>query len=68
MTNKPVFKLKKGALHKQLGIKQGKKIPVATLDTKLAAAKKSGDVQTERRLVFAKNARHFHHAKGHGNA
>ena len=55
-------------MHKQLGIKQGEKIPVATLDTKLAAAKKSGDVQTERRLVFAKNARHFHHAKGHGNA
>ena len=60
--------LKKGALHQQMGVKQGEKIPVADLHSKLAAAKKSGDVQTERRVVFALNAKHFHHGKGNGNA
>jgi len=68
MTKKPVFKLKKGALHSQMGVKQGEKIPVADLHSKLAAAKKRGDVTTERRVVFALNARHFHHGKGHGNS
>jgi len=65
---KPVFKLKKGALHKQMGVKQGEKIPVADLHAKLAAAKKRGDVTTERRVVFALNARHFYHGKGHGGS
>jgi len=60
--------LKKGALHKQMGVAQGEKIPVADLHAKLAAAKKRGDTQTVRRVVFALNARHFHHAKGHGNS
>jgi hypothetical protein len=55
-----------GLLHKKLGKKEG--APLGDLGSKIAAAKKSGNVKLERELVFAQNARHFRHAKGHGNA
>lgn len=60
------IKIKKsheGLLHQDLHVAAGKKIPVEELHSKLAAAKKRGDVAEERRLVFAINARHFHHNK-----
>lgn len=47
--------VKKGALHKQLGIPQGKNIPVS----KLEALKNSKDPQTRKRANFALNARHW---------
>lgn len=50
---------KPGALHRDLGIPQGKKIPQATLD---AAAKKPGKVGQRARL--AKTMRGFKHADG----
>lgn len=53
----PVFKLKKGALHKQLGIPQGEKIPVSTLKEKA----KSNNETTRKRAQFALNARKFKH-------
>jgi hypothetical protein len=51
--------LKEGALHKQLHIKAGRKIPVARLR---AAVKKGGKLG--KRAQFALNARKFHHPKG----
>lgn len=59
---KVVFHLKEGAEHKALGVKQGDKIPVSKLEHAKAAAEKSGNVQAERRAVFALNARHFNHS------
>lgn len=56
------FHLQEGAEHKALGVKQGEKIPVAKLEHAKAAAKASGNVQAERRAVFALNARKFHHS------
>ena len=53
-----------GELHHDLHISEDKPIPVAELHAKLAAAKRSGNVAEERRLVFAINAHHFHHNKG----
>lgn len=53
------FKIKKGALHKQLGISQGKKIPVSTLQK----LKNSNNPLTRKRANFALNARKFHHGK-----
>jgi hypothetical protein len=45
--------VEKGALHKQLGIKAGKKIPVSTLEK----LKTSKDPQTRKRANFALNVR-----------
>lgn len=42
-------KIKKGALHKQLGIPEGQKIPVSKLD---AAAKKGGKLGARARLAL----------------
>jgi hypothetical protein len=53
---KPFGKLKKGQLHRDLHIPQGKKIPVSRLR---AAAKRKGVVG--RRARFALNARKFKH-------
>ena len=50
------FKLKKGALHKELGISTKKKIPLATLKK---AAKAKGILG--KRARFALNARKFKH-------
>ena len=49
--------LKKGALHRTLGVKQGEKIPAA----KLAKAKHSSNPLTRKRAVFAENAKHWAH-------
>ena len=48
--------LKKGALHREMGIKQGKKIPVA----KLEAEKAKGGLAAKR-AQFAINARKWSH-------
>jgi hypothetical protein len=50
--------LKKGALHKALGISQGSKIPAS----RLQAAKKKGGLMAKR-AQFALNARKWNHAK-----
>lgn len=50
-------KIKKGALHKQLGIPEGKKIPYSELDS----LKKSANPQTRKRANFAINARKWNH-------
>ncbi len=55
------FHLRKNALHSELGIKSGEKIPSELLATKLAAAKKSGNTILEKRIIFAQNAKHFKH-------
>lgn len=53
--------VKKGALHKELGIKQGEKIPAS----RLAAAKKSSNPLERKRATFAQNAKKWaHKAKG----
>lgn len=50
------LKLKKGALHKDLGVAQGKKIPSSKLKIK------KGDSPLEkRRKQFAINAKGWHH-------
>ena len=50
-----------GLLHKRMGIKKGKKISEGSLEKEKAAAKKSGDVKELREVVFAENARKWHH-------
>ncbi len=61
--NKMAFKkklklhLKKGALHKDLGVKEGEKIPEKKLEVK------DNDSTLEiKRKVFAQNAKKWHHA------
>lgn len=49
--------IKKGALHKEMGIAPGKPIPTAKLQAVKAAAKRSGDTTEEKRANFALNAR-----------
>ena len=54
--------IKKGGLHKDLGIKQGEKIPVSLLASKIARLKKKKnktveEVKKERELVYAQNAK-----------
>lgn len=54
MTKKPMkLNLKKGALHKDLGVPQGKKIPMA----KLEKAKHSNSALERKRANFAINAK-----------
>lgn len=55
MAMKKPIKVKKGALHKELGIPSSKKIPAKTLNSALAKAKKTGNTTLEKRVVFAKN-------------
>jgi hypothetical protein len=59
-----IKKSHEGQLHEDLHMKKDEPIPVSELHEKLAAAKRSGNVAEERRLVFAINAHHFHHNKG----
>jgi hypothetical protein len=47
----------KGKLHRDLGVKPGKKIPVA----KMEAAKKGASPAERKRIQFAENARKFKH-------
>lgn len=55
------FHLKKGALHSELHVASGKKIPVAELEAKKASAKRTGNTTLEKRVTFALNARKFKH-------
>lgn len=57
---KPFGNLKKGALHSDLGIKQGEKIPVS----RLKSAANSSNETLRKRAQFALNARSFAHPKG----
>lgn len=47
----------KGKLHAELGVKKGKKIPLA----KLEKAEHSKSAAERKRAVFAENARHWRH-------
>jgi len=54
--------IRKGGLHKNLGIPQNKKIPLSLIEKKLNALKKkknktAKEVKLEKRLVFAKNSK-----------
>ena len=51
------LKLKKGALHKELGVAKGKKIPVS----KIKAAEHSKNPTERKRAQFADNARKWNH-------
>ncbi len=55
------LKLKKGALHSDLGIAQDKPIPTKTLNKKLKTAKKGS--KFKKRLNFAKVARKWNKKK-----
>lgn len=46
-----------GALHRELGVPQGEKIP----ERKLEAAEHSGNEKLRKRAQLAENARHFNH-------
>lgn len=50
--------LKKGALHKELGVPQGKKIPHGKLEKALSG----GSPLEKKRAQFAENASHWNHA------
>lgn len=54
----PFAHLKKGALHKQLGVPQNQKIPVSRLE----AAAESHNPLLRKRAHFALNARQFKHS------
>ena len=49
--------IKKGALHKRLGIPKGDKIPTSRIRADLAKAKRAGDIHHERQDVLALNFR-----------
>ena len=58
-----VIKIKKshkGLLHKNLGVKAGKKIS----SSKLSKAKKTASKAVKKRIVFAQNARKWNHTGG----
>lgn len=54
-----IQKSHEGLLHRKLGIPQGDKIPVKTLEK----AKHSSSPELRREAAFAMNARHFDHKK-----
>lgn len=56
-----IKKSHEGKLHKSLHASG--KIPSSELESRLAAAKKSGNVKLEKELVFAENARKWNHKK-----
>lgn len=47
------LKLKKGLLHKKMGVPKGQKIPLADLEAKKKEAKKTGNTKLEREANFA---------------
>jgi hypothetical protein len=49
------LKLKKGALHRELGVPEGTKIPAS----KIEAATHSSNTVLKKRAVFAQNASHW---------
>jgi len=48
--------MKKGALHEDLGVKKGKKIPTA----KLKKAEHSKNAKTKKRAILAETLKHMH--------
>lgn len=57
MAQKPLkIKVKKGLLHKKLGVSEDKKIPAKDL-----TVHKGDDLKLIREKTFAKNAKHWHH-------
>ena len=61
MAKKFLANLKKGALHKELGVKAGDKIPAKKLKIK-----KGMSTLEKKRITFAKNAKKWNH-KGKSN-
>lgn len=55
------IKVKKGALHKRMGVKQGSGIGTGRIQKDLSKAKKSGNSKAVKQDVFALNARKWHH-------
>jgi hypothetical protein len=55
-----IKKSHEGRLHKSLHASTSKKIPSSELESRLAAAKRSGNTKLEKELVFAENARKWH--------
>jgi len=53
----------KGLLHRDLGVKQGKKLTAAEIEK----AKHSSDPATRKRATFAANARKWKHSRPHGD-
>jgi len=58
-----IGKVKKGLLHKKMGISEGKKISSSSLSKEKSKAKKSGNTKLEKEVVFAQNARKWNHKK-----
>ena len=50
------IKVKKGALHKELGVKEGTKIPAKKMAAAKKKAKATGDTKLAKRVQFAENA------------
>jgi hypothetical protein len=51
----------RGLLTEEMGFKEGTPIPLSALRARMAHLPKK-DVSARRRVQFAENARHFHHA------
>lgn len=58
-----IKKSHKGLLHKALHVKSGNHISLKQEESRLTQAKKDHNVKLEKELVFAINARKFHHGK-----
>jgi hypothetical protein len=56
-----IGRIKKGALHRQLGISRGKRIPLKRLFAAKRRAKRTHNTKLARRVQFAINARKFRH-------
>lgn len=55
------IQVKKGLLHEKMGVKKGNKIGAGSLQKELGHAKATGNVKLEREVVFAQNAKKWHH-------
>ncbi len=53
------FDVKKGALHRMLGISEDKKIP----ESRLQSAEHSSNPKLRRRAISAEGFKHMHHGK-----
>lgn len=62
-TGKLTIKVKKGLLHEKMGVSPDKKIPEKSLNKEETKAKKTGNTKLEKEVVFAKNAKSWHHGK-----
>lgn len=57
-TKDKIKDIKRGALHKELGVPEGEKIGEKRLNAAKANAKKTGDTKEMKRVVFAENFGH----------